>query len=213
MNDNYDSFTYNLVQLFQEFSLEVIVFRNDAVSVETVRSRDPDWICISPGPGAPAHAGISKDVIRHLGTEVPILGVCLGMQAINEVFGGKTNPAPVPVHGKTSPIHHKGESIFSGLPSPFLAARYHSLCVEIRSDILVPLAFSPEGVCMAIRHRFLPVLGVQFHPESFMTECGRGLVQNFMSTSTTWHYPAREKTRRVPPCGLAPRHSRKGSRP
>lgn len=180
MIDNYDSFTYNLVQLFEKLAVEVIVFRNDEASVHTVRSCDPAWICISPGPKDPAHAGISKEVIRDLSAEVPILGVCLGMQAINEVFGGTTRLAPFPVHGKTSPVHHRGESIFSGLPSPFPAARYHSLCIEIGSDILLPLAFSPEGVCMAIRHRSLPVFGVQFHPESFMSECGVQLVRNFL---------------------------------
>lgn len=193
MIDNYDSFTYNLVQLFQEFALEVIVFRNDEVSVEAVRGLDPDWICISPGPKDPVHAGISKDVIHHLGTTIPILGVCLGMQAINEVFGGKTRQAPFPVHGKTSPVYHEGESIFSGLPSPFMAARYHSLRIEIRSESLAPLAFSPEGVCMAIRHRSLPVFGVQFHPESFMTECGIELVKNFMSIGSQWRNTARKE--------------------
>jgi anthranilate synthase component 2 len=181
MIDNYDSFTYNLVQLFYQFAVEVVVFRNDEVSVAAVHSQAPDWVCISPGPGDPAHAGISKEVIKCLGETVPILGVCLGMQAINEVFGGITRRAPFPVHGKTSPVHHRGESIFSGLPSPFLAARYHSLCIEIRSNMLAPLAFSPEGVCMAVRHRARPIFGVQFHPESFMTECGMQLVKNFMS--------------------------------
>src|SRR5208283_748142 len=140
MIDNYDSFTYNLVQLFYEFGIEVLVFRNDQVSVEDIRRLDPAWICISPGPKDPAHAGISKAVVERLGTEVPVLGVCLGMQAINEVFGGKTREAPFPVHGKTSLVHHSGDSIFHGLPSPFRVARYHSLCIEIGSDLVVPLA-------------------------------------------------------------------------
>ncbi len=180
MIDNYDSFTYNLVQLFQKLGVEVIVFRNDEAGVEAVRACDPAWICVSPGPKDPAHAGVSKDVIRELGATVPILGVCLGMQAINEVFDGITRQAPRPVHGKTSAVYHRGKSIFSGLPSPFMAARYHSLCVEIRSELLEPLAFSADGVCMAVRHRKLPVFGVQFHPESFMTGFGMELAQNFL---------------------------------
>ena len=184
MIDNYDSFTYNLVQLLSEFKIEILVFRNDEVSVEGIRRFDPDWICISPGPKDPAHAGISKAVIQELGPEIPILGVCLGMQAINEVFQGKTLEAPYPVHGKRWPVHHEGKSIFSGLPSPFMAARYHSLRIEIRSDSIVPLAFSREGVCMAIRHRLWPIFGVQFHPESFMSEYGVELVSNFLSVSS-----------------------------
>ena len=186
MIDNYDSFTYNLVQLFQEFGIEVRVFRNDEVSVQDVRRLDPAWICISPGPKDPAHAGVSKAVIEHLGHTVPVLGVCLGMQAINEVFDGKTREAPFPVHGKTCLVHHEGDSIFQGLPSPFRAARYHSLCIEIRSKAVVPLAWAPEGVCMAIRHRSRPIFGVQFHPESFMTEYGIELVSNFLSVSPAW---------------------------
>jgi len=189
MIDNYDSFTYNLVQLFHEFEIEVRVFRNNEVTVEGIRRFDPAWICISPGPKDPAHAGISKAVIEHLGPSVPVLGVCLGMQAINEVFEGKTLRAPFPVHGKTSPVFHKGESIFSGLPSPFRAARYHSLCVDIRSDALMPLAFAPEGVCMGIGHRSLPIFGVQFHPESFMTEYGVELARNFLSVRPEWSLP------------------------
>ena len=186
MIDNYDSFTYNLVQLFYEFGIEVRVFRNDEVTVEEIRRLDPAWICISPGPKDPAHAGISKAAIEHLGPEVPVLGVCLGMQAINEVFGGKTREAPLPVHGKTSLVHHEGDSIFHGLPSPFRAARYHSLCIEIGSDLVVPLAFSPEGVHMGIRHRFQPIFGVQFHPESFMSEYGIELASNFLNVRQDW---------------------------
>ncbi len=186
MIDNYDSFTYNLVQLFYEFGIEVLVFRNDQVSVEDIRRLDPAWICISPGPKDPAHAGISKAVIERLGPEIPVLGVCLGMQAINEVFGGKTREAPSPVHGKTSLVHHSGDSIFHGLPTPFRAARYHSLCIEIGSDMVVPLALTPEGVHMGIRHRFQPIFGVQFHPESFMTEYGIELAMNFLNVRLDW---------------------------
>ncbi|MGC9196710.1 MAG: anthranilate synthase component II [Syntrophobacteraceae bacterium] len=204
MIDNYDSFTYNLVQVFQKLDVEVIVFRNDEVSVEAVQSCDPAWICISPGPRDPAHAGVSKDVISRLGATVPVLGVCLGMQAINEVFGGKTRKAPSPVHGKTSPVYHNGESIFSGLPSPFLAARYHSLCIEIKSEMLSPLAFSPDGVCMAIKHRDRPIFGVQFHPESFMSECGTELVQNFLCVGADLLSLARKESRRSCGCDLSP---------
>jgi anthranilate synthase component 2 len=186
MIDNYDSFTYNLVQLFYEFDLEVLVFRNDRVTVEEVAAHNPDWICISPGPKDPAHAGVSKAVIERLGRSVPLLGVCLGMQAINEVFGGRTKRSPVPVHGKTSAVAHRGESIFEGIPSPFLAARYHSLCIEIRSDTIIPLAAAADGVIMGIRHHVLPIYGVQFHPESFLTWYGMELVHNFLCVNQKW---------------------------
>jgi anthranilate synthase component 2 len=186
MIDNYDSFNYNLAQLFHEFGIEVQVFRNDEVSIEGIRRLDPAWICISPGPKDPSHAGISKAVIERLGPTVPVLGVCLGMQAINEVFDGKTHESPFPVHGKTCLVHHKGDSIFHGLPSPFRAARYHSLCIEIRSDAVVPLAFVPEGFYMGIRHRFRPIFGVQFHPESFMSEYGIELLRNFLRVRPDW---------------------------
>lgn len=189
MIDNYDSFTYNLVQLFYEFGIDVRVFRNNEVRAADICGMDPAWICISPGPKDPEHAGVSKEVVEHLGPKVPLLGVCLGMQAINEVFEGRTRRAPLPVHGKTCPVHHEGDSIFHGLPSPFRAARYHSLCVEIRSDAIVPLAFAPDGVCMGIRHRFWPIFGVQFHPESFMTRYGIELVRNFLSVRPEWTPP------------------------
>jgi anthranilate synthase component 2 len=214
MIDNYDSFTYNLVQLFYEFGIEVQVYRNDEVTVEGIRRLDPSWICISPGPKDPAHAGISKAVIEHLGLTVPILGVCLGMQAINEVFDGKTLKAPFPVHGKTCLVHHQGDSIFRGLPSPFSVARYHSLCVEIRSENIVPLAFAPEGVCMGIRHRSRPIFGVQFHPESFMTEYGMELVQNFLSVRPDWRPvpPAADQAYRFPGACFRRQPLRGGSR-
>lgn len=212
MIDNYDSFTYNLVQLFNEFLIEVLVFRNDQVSVEDIRRLDPAWICISPGPKDPAHAGISISVVERLGPEIPVLGVCLEMQVINEAFGGKTREAPFPVHGKTCLVHHSGDSIFHGLPSPFRAARYHSLCVEIGSDLVVPLALAAEGVHMGIRHRFRPIFGVQFHPESFMTEYGIEFATNFLSVRPDWRavHPARSGADRFPRADFCPRQFRRG---
>ncbi len=181
MIDNYDSFTYNLVQLFYEFDLDVRVFRHDEITLDAIDAMNPGWICISPGPKDPAHAGISKDVVERFGPRVPILGVCLGMQVINEVFGGRTLKAPVPMHGKRCAVHHSGESIFDGIPSPFQVARYHSLCIDIRSPLLSPLAHAGDGVVMGIRHRSWPLCGVQFHPESFMSEYGYRLVENFLA--------------------------------
>lgn len=189
MIDNYDSFTYNLVQLFYEFDLEVLVYRHDEIPIDFIESINPHWICISPGPKDPAHAGISKRVIEYFGPRVPILGVCLGMQAMNEVFGGRTLQAPVPVHGKRSRVLHSGQGIFSEIPSPFFAARYHSLCVELHSDFIYPTAFSDDGVAMAIQHRSWPLFGVQFHPESFMSEYGVELVTNFLSSHPMWQTP------------------------
>jgi anthranilate synthase component 2 len=187
MIDNYDSFTYNLVQLFYEFDLEVLVFRNDEIGIEGIEALEPDWLCISPGPKDPEHAGISKEVVGILGPRVPTLGVCLGMQVINEVFGGRTRKAPVPVHGKTCRVVHWGKGIFAGIPSPFQAARYHSLSIEPHDDSLIPLAFAPDEVIMAIEHRSMPICGVQFHPESFMSEFGLELVENFLSLQPAWH--------------------------
>ncbi len=180
MIDNYDSFTYNLVQLFAEFALDILVFRHDQVGLEEITAIQPDWICISPGPRDPAHAGISAEVVRRFSGLVPILGVCLGMQVINEVYGGRTSRAPLPVHGKASRVHHQGRGIFSGLPSPFLAARYHSLQVELGSGDLEPLAWAEDGVLMGLGHRYLPVWGVQFHPESFFSEHGLEMAANFL---------------------------------
>lgn len=187
--DNYDSFTFNLVQLFFEFDLEVSVFRNDRVTLDGIDALRPDWICISPGPRSPAHSGISKAVVERFGPTIPILGVCLGMQVINEVFGGKTIKAPVPVHGKCSRVAHEGRGIFTGIPSPFWAARYHSLCVELQSDCLLPVASAEDRVLMGIRHRSWPLCGVQFHPESFMTEHGLELIRNFLSLRRGWIAP------------------------
>lgn len=186
MIDNYDSFTHNLVQLFYEFDLEVLVFRNDQLTLSQIERLCPDWICISPGPKDPAHAGISKAVIQHFASTVPILGVCLGMQAINEVFEGLTLRAPEPVHGKRSRIDHNGCGVFFGLPSPIWAARYHSLQIDIRSSHLLPLAQAPDGVVMAIQHKQWPLCGVQFHPESFLSEYGYELTANFLAFHSEW---------------------------
>ncbi len=181
MIDNYDSFTYNLVQLFYEFDLEVLVFRHDAITLEEIETLRPDWLCISPGPKAPAQAGISKAVIEHFYQRLPILGVCLGHQAINEAFGGATVKAPVPVHGKRSQVFHEGKGIFAGLPSPLAAARYHSLMAAQVSPELEVTAWTEDGVIMGLSHRRYPLHGVQFHPESFLTQHGRKLAANFLA--------------------------------
>jgi anthranilate synthase component II len=186
MIDNYDSFTYNLVQLFYEFDLELLVFRNDGIALQKIGELAPDYICISPGPKDPDHAGISKDVVQSFGQRVPILGVCLGMQVIAEVFHGRTKKAPVPVHGKKRLVQHNGEGVFAGIPSPFWAARYHSLCVEIDPSQIEVIATADDGVIMGIRHRYWPVTGVQFHPESFMSEFGLELVCNFLAAGRAW---------------------------
>ena len=181
MIDNYDSFTYNLVQLFYEFDLEVRVFRHDAVSLEDIAGLRPDWICISPGPKAPDQAGISKAVIAHFYRQIPILGVCLGHQAINEVFGGTTGRAPVPVHGKRHQVLHTGRGIFQGLPSPLAAARYHSLAAARISPELEITAWTEDGVIMGLQHPVFSLHGVQFHPESFLTSHGYELAANFLN--------------------------------
>lgn len=181
--DNYDSFTYNLVQLLSALGAEVEVRRNDAISVDEALALQPAGIVISPGPGTPDDAGISRDVIRAAAEEkVPLLGVCLGHQCIAEVFGGSVCRAPRPVHGKTDEISHDGTGLFAGIGSPFTATRYHSLCVETASlgDDLVVQATTPDGVVMGLRHRELPIHGVQFHPESVLTPEGTKLLANFL---------------------------------
>jgi anthranilate synthase component II len=185
MIDNYDSFTYNLVQLFYKFDLEVLVFRHDAIGLREIEALQPDWLCISPGPKAPAQAGISKEVIAHFHRDIPILGVCLGHQAINEVCGGVTTRAPLPMHGKCSQVHHRGRGLFSGLPSPFQAARYHSLMAVQVSEDLEITAWTRDGVVMGLSHRQYPLHGVQFHPESFLTSYGYDLVANFLKLGNT----------------------------
>jgi len=181
--DNYDSFTYNLVQMFKGIpGLSVKVFRSDAISLRQAEILSPDYILISPGPKSPAHAGISIPMIRTFYTRVPILGVCLGMQSINEAFGGKTVRAPVPVHGKQSPVAHTGQGVFQGVPSPVRVARYHSLMVDMAEDAPLEMtAHAEDGVIMGLAHREYPLWGVQFHPESFMTDHGRTMVSNFLN--------------------------------
>lgn len=180
--DNYDSFTHNLVQMFLNYDdLAVDVFRSDKISIPQIDLMMPDYILISPGPKDPSHAGISISVVRAFAGKIPILGVCLGMQCINEAMGGETINAPVPVHGKTSRIFHSHKSVFKDVPSPFTAARYHSLAVKITSADLLATAFSEDDVIMGIEHRRMPVTGVQFHPESFMTDHGFRLIENFLN--------------------------------
>jgi anthranilate synthase component 2 len=181
--DNYDSFTFNLVQMFRQYDLVIKVYRSDQVSERQVRIIDPDYILISPGPGNPSQAGISKTLIRAFYTEKPILGVCLGMQCIGEVFGGQTVRAPVPVHGKTSRVDHDGRGLFCGIPSPFTVARYHSLMIAPPEDPrgLRFNAHCDEGrVIMGLYHDSYPLFGVQFHPESFLTDHGFDMIESFL---------------------------------
>jgi anthranilate synthase component 2/para-aminobenzoate synthetase component 2 len=182
MIDNYDSFTYNLVQYFGELGEEIRVFRNDRISIRDIESLLPDRIVISPGPGTPQNAGISVDVIRHFWEKLPILGVCLGHQAIAEAFNGEVVRNNRLMHGKTSPIFHDGKTIFSGLPNPFEATRYHSLVIrrETLPACLEISAETREGEIMGVRHRELPIEGVQFHPESILTKSGMDLLKNFL---------------------------------
>ncbi len=180
--DNYDSFTYNLVHLVGRHTNALRVVRNDAMTVDEVRDLAPDGILISPGPGRPADAGISKAVIQALGEETPILGVCLGHQAIGEVFGGVVTHAPSLMHGKTSAIHHDGRTLFTGAAQGFTATRYHSLVVDRASvpDVLEISAETDDGVVMGLRHRQWPVEGIQFHPESVLTTEGPKLIANWL---------------------------------
>ncbi len=179
--DNYDSFTYNLVQCLGELGAETQVFRNDAISVSDLDALAPSHIVISPGPGNPSEAGISGEIIRRMGARQPILGVCLGHQCIGEAFGGQVVRAPRLMHGKTSPVYHYGRDIFQGVPSPFEAGRYHSLIVaEPLPEALEITAFTREGEVMALRHRSQPIYGVQFHPESILTADGKRILRNFL---------------------------------
>jgi anthranilate synthase component 2 len=182
--DNYDSFTFNLVQMFRQFPLDIRVFRSDRITLDRAKRLDPDYILISPGPKDPAHAGISIALVNAFYQKIPILGVCLGMQCINEAFGGQTVRAPMPVHGKTSPIHHCQRLLFSGMPSPFTAARYHSLMVTLSPEALDTAleitARADDEVIMGLSHKHFPLHGVQFHPESFLTQSGTILVENFL---------------------------------
>jgi anthranilate synthase/aminodeoxychorismate synthase-like glutamine amidotransferase len=180
--DNYDSFTYNLVQYFGELGAELVVKRNDEISTADIHKLAPEKIVVSPGPCTPSEAGISCGTIREFGGKIPILGVCLGHQSIGQVYGGKVIRAPRLMHGKTSPILHTGRNVFAGLPSPFEATRYHSLVVE-RGTLPACLeitAETAEGEIMGLAHRELPVYGVQFHPESILTQHGKQLLGNFL---------------------------------
>jgi anthranilate synthase/aminodeoxychorismate synthase-like glutamine amidotransferase len=183
--DNYDSFTFNLVQMFRRYPLDVKVYRNDRIDSGQAEALAPDYILISPGPKDPAHSGISMAVIRQWHRRVPVLGVCLGMQCINEVFGGSTIRSAQPLHGKTSAVHHDGTGLFAGVPSPFRAARYHSLAVSpddaaLQDDLRIA-ARAEDGTIMGLAHRRFALWGVQFHPESFMTEYGFALIENFLT--------------------------------
>ncbi len=181
--DNYDSFTYNLVQYLGTLGAEPVVVRNDAATVDALAAREPEGLVISPGPGEPRDAGISEAAIRRFAGVVPVLGVCLGHQALGEVYGGRVVRAPRLMHGKTSPILHKGRGVFAGLDNPFEATRYHSLIVERSSlpEILEVVAWTPDGEIMGLKHRDHDTWGVQFHPESVLTKPGLKLMENFLT--------------------------------
>jgi para-aminobenzoate synthetase component II len=181
--DNYDSFVFNLVQYLGELGARTVVWRNDAGTVEDVRDLDPDGVLISPGPGHPRDARLSVDVVRELGATVPVLGVCLGHQVIGHVYGGRVGAAPELVHGKTSPVLHQGGGVLAGLPVPFAATRYHSLVVEREGlpPVLEVTGETASGLVMALRHRQHPVEGVQFHPESILTDSGHRLLGNWLA--------------------------------
>jgi len=189
--DNYDSFTYNLVQYLGELGTqlpvasEIQVYRNDKIDIEKIRQLNPDGVVISPGPGRPENAGISGAIYSNLGSNLPILGVCLGHQALGQVFDGKIVSAPVLMHGKTSEIHHSGVGVFRGLPNPFTATRYHSLVIDRSSfpDVLEITAWVDDGTIMGVRHRnYTHIEGVQFHPESILTSSGKQLLKNFLES-------------------------------
>jgi anthranilate synthase/aminodeoxychorismate synthase-like glutamine amidotransferase len=182
MIDNYDSFTYNLYQYLSELGAEVVTVRNDKITLEEIEEMAPEGIIISPGPCTPREAGVSKDVIRHFGPRLPMLGVCLGHQCVGEVYGAQVDRAGEIRHGKTSMVHHRGQGVLKGLPDPFEAIRYHSLVVypETVPDCLEVTAWTDNGLIMGLRHKEHPVEGVQFHPESIMTPVGKDLLRNFL---------------------------------
>jgi anthranilate synthase component 2 len=186
MIDNYDSFTYNIVQYFGELGEDVRVHRNDEITIAEIEALNPDRICISPGPKAPAQAGISIEVLKHFAGKKPILGVCLGHQAIGEAFGGKVIRAKEVMHGKTSPIAHTGEGVFKDLPSPFTVIRYHSLAIERASlpACLEVTAWTDDGEIMGVRHKDFDIEGVQFHPESILSEHGHAMLKNFLERTS-----------------------------
>jgi anthranilate synthase component 2 len=183
MIDNYDSFTYNLVQYFGELGEDVRTYRNDEITIEAIEQLNPSRICISPGPCTPHEAGISVAVLKHFAGKLPILGVCLGHQSIGAAFGGKVIRAQQVMHGKTSPIKHTGVGVFKNLPSPYTIIRYHSLAIERDSlpDCLDVTAWTDDGEIMGVRHKQFPIEGVQFHPESILSEHGHTLLQNFLN--------------------------------
>ncbi len=187
MIDNYDSFTYNLVQYFAELGEDVRVYRNDAISIKEIAAMKPARIVISPGPCSPAEAGISVATISEFAGKVPLLGVCLGHQSIGAAFGGEIIHAKQLMHGKTSPVLHNGVGVFAGLPSPLTVTRYHSLaiCRDSLPECLEVTAWTEDGEIMGVRHRTKNVEGVQFHPESILTECGHALLKNFLQSSAT----------------------------
>ncbi len=190
--DNYDSFTFNLVHFLGDVGARCDVRRNDALTVDQALATAPEAIVLSPGPCTPNEAGICLDLIAAAAGRIPILGVCLGHQAIGQAFGGRVVRAPVPMHGKTSCIHHDGSDILEGVPNPFTATRYHSLIVDRASlpDVLVPTAWTEDGIIMAMRHRALPIFGVQFHPESIASEAGHAILANFLRLARGGNAPA-----------------------
>ena len=187
--DNYDSFTYNLFQYLCELGEEVVVVRNDKTTLNEIDRMQPERIIISPGPSTPLRAGISNEVIRHFGSKLPVLGVCLGHQCIGYSYGGQFGQAKTIMHGKSSLIHHSNQGVLAGIPNPFPAIRYHSLEVKREGlpDCLEVTAWTDDGTIMGLRHRQHPVEGIQFHPESFMTECGKDILRNFLSGGETDH--------------------------
>jgi len=192
MLDNYDSFTYNLVQYFGELGEDVRVYRNDQITIDEIEALKPDHICVSPGPCSPAEAGISVALIQHFAGRIPLLGVCLGHQAIGAAFGGKIVRAKEIMHGKTSLVTHRGTDVFRGLPSPFTVIRYHSLAIERETlpDCLAVTAETADGEIMGVRHKTLPVYGVQFHPESILSEHGHDMLRNFLTMDHADKRPA-----------------------
>ena len=192
MVDNYDSFTYNLVQYFGELGEDVRVYRNDQITIEEIEALKPDHICVSPGPCSPAEAGISVPLIKHFAGRIPILGVCLGHQSIGAAFGGKIVRAKEIMHGKTSLVTHRGTDVFRGLPSPFTVIRYHSLAIERESlpDCLEVTAETADGEIMGVRHKTMPIYGVQFHPESILSEHGHEMLRNFLTMDQADKRPA-----------------------
>lgn len=192
--DNYDSFTFNLVHFFGDLGAACVVRRNDALSPEEALAMNPEAIVLSPGPCTPNEAGICVDLVgAAAAAKVPLLGVCLGHQAIGQAFGAQVVRALAPVHGKTSPIHHENSDVFAGLPNPFTATRYHSLIVQRSSlpDVLVPTAFTEDGIIMGLRHSSLPIYGVQFHPESIATSHGHEILKNFLDIARGRNEPKR----------------------